>query len=342
MAAQRGLSLILYSRRAHPWQTEYFKQHQENTEGMTALIHPQNTYPDLRSGFDIAPGTSTRIALEMNTNTYLGEPYGQCSKGININSEQFISNFSVQTPYSCSIMCGVKYQYKKCKCLSAAELGLYPKDGMRKHTKSGTFCATMSERDPECLLSRINCEITTRLEQEAKDLCPRCIKPCVETWYFKEPSMTKWPSTNTIKSFIENFISPHAHSKIKPLYYSEYQYILNRTVSNDDGDLNFNVTPFLNDILNKGLHVKDFIDKNFYRLNIYFKDTDVYDSYEDPKQNLNSLWSSIGGIMGFWAGCSLITGLELIQLVGNIVGAICHVCTRLGVVQNIQPKLQSG
>ncbi len=342
VAAQRGLSLILYSRGTHPWQTDYYRQHQENTEGMTILIHPQNTYPDISSGFDISPGTSTRVSLQMNTNTHLSEPYGHCSNGMDISSEEFISNFSVQTPYSCSIMCCMKYQYSECDCLSARELGLYPKSGMREHTEEGRFCATMSEIDPELVLSRIDCQITSGFEVDEEDICSHCIKPCTETWYFTEISRTKWPSTNTIKSFIENFITSDI-SKRETLYYKEYQKVLNKTIIDISGQLSsnqtldFTDTPFVNDILDKGLLIKNFIDSNFYRLNIYFKNIDVYDIYEEPKQSLNSLWSSVGGVMGFWAGCSLITGLELLQLIGNIIRSIFG---KLVVVKHVPVHVQ--
>ena len=59
----------------------------------------------------------------------------------------------------------------------------------------------------------------------------------------------------------------------------------------------------------------DFITDNFVRVNVYLSDMEVEVQEQQPSYMLSNLFSDIGGTLGLWVGLSLLTVVELIQLV---------------------------
>ena len=59
----------------------------------------------------------------------------------------------------------------------------------------------------------------------------------------------------------------------------------------------------------------DFITDNFVRVNVYLSDMEVEVQEQQPSYRLSNLFSDIGGTLGLWVGLSLLTVMELIQLV---------------------------
>ena len=59
----------------------------------------------------------------------------------------------------------------------------------------------------------------------------------------------------------------------------------------------------------------DFITDNFVRVNVYLSDMEVEVQEQQPSYRLSNLFSDIGGTLGLWVGLSLLTVVELLQLV---------------------------
>ena len=59
----------------------------------------------------------------------------------------------------------------------------------------------------------------------------------------------------------------------------------------------------------------DFITDNFVRVNVYLSDMEVEVQEQQPSYLLSNLFSDVGGTLGLWVGLSLLTVVELLQLV---------------------------
>jgi acid-sensing ion channel 2 len=62
----------------------------------------------------------------------------------------------------------------------------------------------------------------------------------------------------------------------------------------------------------------DFITDNFVRVNVYLSDMEVEIQEQQPSYLLSNLFSDVGGTLGLWVGLSLLTVVELLQLVARL------------------------
>ena len=67
----------------------------------------------------------------------------------------------------------------------------------------------------------------------------------------------------------------------------------------------------------------DFVTDNFVRVNVYLSDMEVEVQEQQPSYRLSNLFSDIGGTLGLWVGLSLLTVVELVQLVVKFGFLIC-------------------
>ena len=56
-----------------------------------------------------------------------------------------------------------------------------------------------------------------------------------------------------------------------------------------------------------------------FRLNVYFRDVVVIENSQYPKTEWPDLFSALGGLMGLWAGLSVMTVTEFIFLACNVI-----------------------
>ncbi len=64
------------------------------------------------------------------------------------------------------------------------------------------------------------------------------------------------------------------------------------------------------------------ISKSFFHVNIYFRDLTVYQQEQVPAVSFPDLCSAIGGLLGLWAGVSVITIIEIFSLAANLMKAL--------------------
>ncbi len=74
----------------------------------------------------------------------------------------------------------------------------------------------------------------------------------------------------------------------------------------------------------KELHSK-WVRESFYHVNIYFRQMSVEQHVQEPSFSFPDLCSSIGGILGLWAGFSVMT---IIEIGSFIIKSICIVCSK--------------
>ena len=66
-----------------------------------------------------------------------------------------------------------------------------------------------------------------------------------------------------------------------------------------------------------------FTNDNILELNIFYEDLNQQVVAEEPKIQLWNMLSTIGGSMGLYVGVSVITVVELIELVASLIRVSC-------------------
>ena len=69
---------------------------------------------------------------------------------------------------------------------------------------------------------------------------------------------------------------------------------------------------------------KEWVRKNFVRLNIFFEDKTLEMTVQIPSYGLVDLCADIGGILGLWAGISIITVIEIVSFIFNLCVIMVH------------------
>ena len=64
------------------------------------------------------------------------------------------------------------------------------------------------------------------------------------------------------------------------------------------------------------------VKTNFVRLNIFFEDVTMEETEQISSYGLVDLWSDIGGILGLWAGISIITVIEFFSFAASLCAAL--------------------
>ena len=138
-------------------------------------------------------------------------------------------------------------------------------------------------------LKQLQCETELYKKRPIGDCV--CPEPCYEVTYPSQIATNIWPKLFQLKRMKTEFISL--------LNFSQFA----------DSDT--------------------FIQKRFAKVKIYFQELINFDDTEEELYGLGSLISEIGGLMGLFIGCSVISLAELIWLFGlSIKSLLGFVCTR--------------
>ena len=340
-----GLSLIL---RGEPTldKSYYAASNTLNTNSIDLHIHPANTMPFLSSyGLHIVPGKSTSIELNQMEFQRLESPYSDCHPDtfINVNSKRYIME-----PRYCLRQCMRDAMFKSCNCVSTL-LG----DAAEDHTG---HCMYLDTRNISNLnISRMVCEIETLLSWERNETleCQRCVWNCRETKYDTKISHAEWPQAGAVEDFVYKYIISAPRDNPIREYYDHLGEVLGFNCSENSGSkikkhsgrslkditemlatepqmfaedsvlMNLSWSPHVPKSLLKSdtledLHQK-WIKESFYRLNIYFSEPFVTCHNQIPSFSFEDFCSGIGGVLGLWAGASVLTILELFSFCGHLI-----------------------
>ena len=336
-----GLSLIL---RGEPnLNFRYNKNSKtENTHGIHIDIHAPDTIPFVgSSGVYLSPGRSTFIDLSEKHFLRLNEPYSKClpQQKVEILSKTYISE-----PNFCFSKCVHKFIQDMCNCSSATFGGI--SKNYQEH------CLYLNPINKSAVdLTKAFCEMITFLGDKKAMKCKRCPWNCNEIKYNMKISNAPWPEPPAIPNFIIQFILSLPEDNPVKLYYEHLVRTFFSKNSIDDGtkivtfmDVNqfmFSEAALQDDILNQYLSEsysgtiypiltitteglihdlqRKWVETSFYRLNIFFSEPFVTVQKQVPSFKFQDYWSGIGGVLGIWAGASVLTMLELCSFLGKLV-----------------------
>ncbi|KAH3714687.1 FMRFamide-activated amiloride-sensitive sodium channel-like [Dreissena polymorpha] len=326
---QNGLSVILSLENDNPPAGAYglydVKNHIAFSGGVRAHVHAPNTMPSPADhGFDVPPGYSTSVGLNAILHSRLPNPYGNCTCS-NIEGDRSYLN----TIFSCLQLCKQRILVQRCGCKTAA-LPMYKETDPKKQNLP--FCGAIKNwRNTEAFLKNSSVEqYTMKCEEDLlnylnndrsyENTC-NCFQPCDETSYQKHISQSYWPlefyQLDALRNLYQNItissiLIREVSEKLNNLQARFEQYMQeNRKEEYNQTDL---------DTL---IRASTIVRQNLIRLNIYLEDLSVVEFKQMPAYELADLFADIGGTLGLWMGISVLTIMELVELLIRVSMLLC-------------------
>ncbi|CAG5125164.1 unnamed protein product [Candidula unifasciata] len=183
------------------------------------------------------------------------------------------------TENACRKSCFQLAMYKRCRCcdedLPCDDDALFKMAGINPEKGQTVPYCEMDSETVECMI-----QIEEDYLTDGLNCFTRCLPACDKTTFEKVVSTALWPS------------DPYL------------DFVLHK----------INETVLKNMTFTTKLALKRFIQTNFLRLEIYFDSLDVVEFNTQPKYDWSMLFGDVGGQLGLWLGCSLLTAMEVIEV----------------------------
>ncbi|KAK6180811.1 hypothetical protein SNE40_008796 [Patella caerulea] len=328
---ENGLSLIIAVDNDNPPLGTYGVYNIDSnilhSAGVRVVVHAPNTMPSpVNHGFDVPPGYSSSIGLKAVLHTRLSEPYGNCSNSILEGSENYNNTF-----FTCLQLCKQRKIIEKCGCKSS-DLPELPS------SHSVPFCgyiknwremvAHPDNYPPNVYLPKLICEEHVSHEMttdRSYEVSCKCVQPCHETTFQKSVSLSYWP----LEFYQLNILQLLYNGTIAQSQLDEaYTYLSNITEEESQKE---------DSTMDKGYSTKEkeqaeraskLIRQNLLRVNIYLEDLSVVEFRQMPAYDMADLFADIGGTMGLWMGISVLTIMELVELIIRLIMLLFYTETR--------------
>ncbi|CAG5119243.1 unnamed protein product [Candidula unifasciata] len=341
---ENGLSLIVSVEKDDPMLGTYgvynFDNNILHSAGVRVVVHAPGSMPSpVDHGFDIPPGYSSSVGLKAILHTRLPRPYGNCTEDSLSGIRTYRNTF-----FACLQLCKQRLIIQRCGCKSSAlpevpsynvsfcgtirdwQTIYYNKSG---HWMSGMLIPTPTLACEEREQKKLN-------NDRAYESNCGCFQPCSETSYLKSVSLSYWPlefyQLSALEvwfsvSFNQRFFKQDRKGGESHFMQAAYQYLYKlahpqqtKLAKNDS---------IVSDILTKSYSISekemskeasDLIRQNMLRLNIYLEDLSVVEYRQLPAYGLADLFADIGGTLGLWMGISVLTIMELVELIIRLIG----------------------
>ncbi|KAK3103995.1 hypothetical protein FSP39_023507 [Pinctada imbricata] len=345
---QNGLSLIIALDNDDPPPGAFgiynFNDNIAHSAGIRVQVHAPNTMPSpVDHGFDIPPGYSSSVGLKTVLNSRLSNPHGNCTKHMLTGRDTYRN-----TIFSCLLMCKQRIVEKKCGCKSS---------GLPDTGSNMSYCGTIHDwkdlygemvrkrelnmhsgqktslyiKDLECEEENLH-HLSNDRSYEAN--C-KCFQPCKETTYQKSLSLSYWP----LEFYQYDALTKLYGSKIDQTFMKEAYVYLNDSIKKyEDLYYKSSTEEERKELLQKSmnwterqklLRSTELIHQNLLRVNIYFEDLSVVEFKQMPAYELADLFADIGGTLGLWMGISVLTIMELVELLIRLVMLLFNAETKI-------------
>ncbi len=308
LMAGSGMLLKHEDVRFIPGSWEHFSSLSGN-EGVRVVIHPANSTPYPHTeGFDVPPNFSASLGVRARQNHRLPQPYGDCINRSPFGDQNIDGNTRASyRPMTCQKLCLQQAVVKKCDCKDIELPGqdLYPQTQYCADD-SAVPCHCRTEITDVCVkglkqvAKSLQCqkEVVARTQRNATAMIQcGCFPACNEVAYDVTYSLARWPGDNYEGDqayldmfYLHDYLSRFQNGSEKHEMYSRYFHENNR---------------------NRSL-------KDFARINVYISDSSVLKTLESEDYTVVQLLSDIGGQLGLWIGVSVITVVEILELIADV------------------------
>ncbi|KAL4218059.1 hypothetical protein ACF0H5_022797 [Mactra antiquata] len=208
--------------------------------------------------------------------------------GICTEGEDFNKKYNITySKPACLEFCRILYTIDLCGCKPYNTPDLLD----QFEAKNISVCKDWDTYDEYCMLY-------VSKEMDAGNLACDCINPCSEIMYQMTLSGRTWPNKGYLEKVLMRELCDKYLSSSKKACYQ---------IKNDSAEFNYNR-----------------YKNNFARVHIYFEDLNYERITEEPSYSPVRFISDIGGAVGLFLGCSLLSLFEILQLLLEIILYLCH------------------
>ncbi|ESN91797.1 hypothetical protein HELRODRAFT_165877 [Helobdella robusta] len=282
--------------------------------GVQVSVHSPGTPPDLKRGFNVAPGTENIVEIIQTNRNRLKLPYNKlgCTEDVTL----FSSSSVKYTPDVCIDYCQQNLVKSMFKCFTH-QLNV-PEKKIEKTPLCGNLSAfmnaNMSMTDDDIffnsilrlsgslLWSQLD-KVYTKLIKydESTEICSdNCLLPCKETVYQTFITSAAWPQPSVqFDIFKKYYINGGCmdNVKIKNRYINYFNKLSNNTKKEM---FSSNLTQMQESLL----VLKFMMKQNF-----------PYFQSDNPAYTDDMMIGSVGGMLSLWLGITVASGVEVIELI---------------------------
>ncbi|XP_021358354.1 degenerin-like protein unc-105 isoform X2 [Mizuhopecten yessoensis] len=250
--------------------------------GLKLVVHEPGTYPFIEEqGVTLAPDW-TFISLKQKKINRLGHPHGNCEKHLEYKSKYGIT----YTRMACEQICLITLTEDICDCTTG-----FVSIDKSIVTNSTSTCSSVNE---VCSLLVLKAQLKGDLH------CP-CTNPCSETHFSTTVSSLRWPHEEYMTNELVNLMCQE-----------EIQAMKIKNVTGHD------CIEIMNGTTNGSINTERLVD-NFLKLDLYFEELSYEHVGEVPAYDSVQFLSDIGGTVGLFVGASVLSGVELIQILVDCI-----------------------
>ena len=291
-----ALSLILYMEPEDSWITQKYNKRSgvDGGVGFKVLLTPPNYLAGMAdAGYYLQPGTITSLGFDILEHVRLSEPYNVCRHTKSIK-------FETDGAYSlveCRNMCIHGIVIKECGC--------FPTYYVTRNKKQVKSCSYYLFDNKTKGIEMMTCQErileNIRSEVDFKAKC-NCHWPCDGIAYPGSASHSPWPNRKVLDSLLFTILQNHP-KRDNLRAYQHLQNLKNTNASKEE--------------------IYTWVKGHFVRLNVYANSHIVSVKKQVPTYTLTDLLCQIGGCLGLWVGMSVITIVEVFDLIVNVLMSIC-------------------
>lgn len=298
----RGLSAILYiDNNPSILANSFFPgTTQSRASGVRVAINTRGLLANMKQGISVGPGTETTIRLRNTERQRVNRPHGNCTDQKLVDNKD---NTSVAYTLSgCYELCLQQIYINACNCLNS----LFYYSGHQSDSVHGVICGTTDASNASSLddVQQLACVLSVNASVDACE--SRCPDPCQENIYDPMVTSAPWPHPSIQLVFYNEYIADR--SDIFGDRFNAYVNLSNQ--SKDDADKI------------KELRQMTSLQDNFIQLNVIFDRYTPMSLKESPSMTSDNMLSLIGGALSLWLGITVMTAVECVQFVLELIAAM--------------------
>ena len=292
-----------------------------NREGIEVYIHPPNSSIELFT-YDfyikVLPGQDGAFYINSRSIKRLGPPYGKCLESYPYEPHPE----GTYRPAACFEMCMYNKVISQCNCKDIA-LARHDPERQSGRNEAFRYCEELVGIGPGKNVSFEEIEVAYSLQDNItwcsyyvwinktmnKECNSQCIRGCEEYIYDVDKSIvTRSTSNENVRKMADKYVNTLVlRNDTERLSIFTSQEMADNAAEGKQGKLDVNTyTRFGKEIIRMWFEMRS-------------KDLVVTETSEIPEYSINQLLSDIGGQLGLWIGMSVITVLEIADLLFNLL-----------------------
>lgn len=261
--------------------------------GFKVVVHDRDFIPNPHeAGRLVGPGFFTTMAVRLSIIGRLKQPYGKC-KDLTPGENKWWNYMLPQLPktkasgLTCLSTCQQQEMLKLCNC--SYHGWAFPEGpafaNVPISVKQTTCNVSDGDKSSVCVKKHLP-RLTSTQHACKSQICN--FQRCLYNRYDVSQSSTFWPADQAFNGVIEKFKQKGLDEEVT-------------------------------DINNKNISTRAFLKKNLLKLQVYFEDLNVLQISTKPAYTPLLFLADLGGVAGLWLGCSLLSLVEIGELLCNIV-----------------------